>query len=1154
MKKNNKKIASTIVATSVLISSTPIQTFANEIDEQIDNINSIITSEDTIEESTDEGLENTEQDSTKEDNVEEDIIEEDNTIKEDDTIKEEDTVKKEDTVKEDDVLNSTDSSLPLTDESVANEDIQKNKALNLTVDNKYIVSTLDDLKLLRTEINDNNLDTTGIIVELGADIDFSTESEWESIGTKTNGFKGTFDGKGFKLKNLSLNGVSFVGIFDYADNAVFKNINIENINIVSPIGTNVGIICGTAINGFTASNITANNVIINGNSNTGVILGLIYYEATMDNITISNTTLSGGQYVGGVVGYGYGNFTNIKSNVTIEKATNAGGLAGQINSATSKTTNILSNINVNVNMENITGMAGGVSGAILGDTTISGVTVEGVLISSSRGAGGVTGQFSGSGPNSIECSNININVNSIKSSSSGGIVGTVDYLILEINNVDVRTDIVSTSNSGGIIGYMSGIFLIKDANVVGNISSNSISGGIIGCSFNGGEINNTSVISTITANSVAGGIIGQSNGNITANNNKFNGEIVSQRVAGGIFGANYNDLIATENTVNAKITSRGNTGGFAGNIYGNSNTISQNIINVEIENKAVNTGGMIGFFAGGTKLVENNDVSASIIGTNYVGGMFGEVTGGKLDTLNNTVDVNIQADNSVGGIAGIGRVVLSSIKNNKVKAIISGSNEVGGIAGRAIGHVIENNKVDVQITAVDSVGGIAGASMDTNSKFSKNSISGSLTATSKTGGITGNTYPVSIDNNLIIMNITADNNAGGIIGYTNQAGSDVSKVTDCVVVVNLTGNNSTNALVGQADYAEVSNVYYDSEVCLLPDALGIALKTSQMQGKGAIGVVNLDFENIWTLNKEFYPTFEQINYAPDIIPNQNVVDSVITITQYDKFNPMDYITVEDFEGDEVTVTIKEDINTSNYGTFKITYVATDIHGLSSELALNLKINPVMVGINNIPTITIDNLIGNNLVLTQGQHYNPLDNVTAFDKEDNDITKDIEVIENTVNINRPGEYKVVYKVTDSQGATVTKEIKVIVIPKLISLNNAPVINAGKVTINVGDKFNPLDGVTATDKEDGDITKNIEVIENTVDTTKAGKYKVVYKVTDSQGTIVTKEIKVIVKDKTTVLDDNTSTDKPQTGDYTFMSVWAGFISMLTLGFVNRKKNRK
>ena len=50
MKKNNKKIASTIIATSVLISSTPIQTFANEIDEQIDNINSIITNEDTIEE------------------------------------------------------------------------------------------------------------------------------------------------------------------------------------------------------------------------------------------------------------------------------------------------------------------------------------------------------------------------------------------------------------------------------------------------------------------------------------------------------------------------------------------------------------------------------------------------------------------------------------------------------------------------------------------------------------------------------------------------------------------------------------------------------------------------------------------------------------------------------------------------------------------------------------------------------------------------------------------------------------------------------------------------------------------------------------------------------------------------------------------------
>ncbi|WP_242982960.1 Ig-like domain-containing protein [Clostridium perfringens] len=58
---------------------------------------------------------------------------------------------------------------------------------------------------------------------------------------------------------------------------------------------------------------------------------------------------------------------------------------------------------------------------------------------------------------------------------------------------------------------------------------------------------------------------------------------------------------------------------------------------------------------------------------------------------------------------------------------------------------------------------------------------------------------------------------------------------------------------------------------------------------------------------------------------------------------------------------------------------------------------------------------------------------------------------------------------------------------------------------------MEGVTATDKEDGDITKDIKVIENNVDTEKAGDYKVIYKVTDSEGASKTKEINVKVNEK-------------------------------------------
>lgn len=73
---------------------------------------------------------------------------------------------------------------------------------------------------------------------------------------------------------------------------------------------------------------------------------------------------------------------------------------------------------------------------------------------------------------------------------------------------------------------------------------------------------------------------------------------------------------------------------------------------------------------------------------------------------------------------------------------------------------------------------------------------------------------------------------------------------------------------------------------------------------------------------------------------------------------------------------------------------------------------------------------------------------------------------------------------------------------------PAINAEDKIVNLGDEFNPLDGVTAIDALGNDITEKIEVVENTVDTSKEGEYKVVYKVADDNGKEATREIKVTV----------------------------------------------
>lgn len=147
-----------------------------------------------------------------------------------------------------------------------------------------------------------------------------------------------------------------------------------------------------------------------------------------------------------------------------------------------------------------------------------------------------------------------------------------------------------------------------------------------------------------------------------------------------------------------------------------------------------------------------------------------------------------------------------------------------------------------------------------------------------------------------------------------------------------------------------------------------------------------------------------------------------------------------------------------------------------------------------------------------------------------------------------------------------------------LNAIPTINASDKTLTVGDTFNPLDGVTASDKEDGDITEKVEVLSNDVDTSKAGTYTVIYKVTDSKGASSTKTITVTVKGKDTqkpTIDDNkkpsaTDTDKkpastdkqttsnsPKTGDSTNMTTWLAlmFVSLgLLAGVFTVRKSRK
>ncbi len=249
--------------------------------------------------------------------------------------------------------------------------------------------------------------------------------------------------------------------------------------------------------------------------------------------------------------------------------------------------------------------------------------------------------------------------------------------------------------------------------------------------------------------------------------------------------------------------------------------------------------------------------------------------------------------------------------------------------------------------------------------------------------------------------------------------------------------------------------------------------------------------------------------------------TVPAYTEIDKgtpFNVLTGVTVSDVEDTEMnTSDIKltpSVINVSNPGVKVVNYQITDsdLNVVTAKQVVVVKDDTIKVGENYI-------LQAQNYTLRLGQVDTSDSGIIGhsqakvYSKATGSwLPNEQIVVDKGSYTNAVDKYTdVTLKVKNEEATSLTREVTVIT-------GESPVITAPTFTeLELKDEFSVMDGVSATDAEDGTITV-IDKSVDSVDTTKPGIYPIDYTVTDSDGnkTVVTQV--VVVNDGSIEIGDN------------------------------------
>ena len=162
----------------------------------------------------------------------------------------------------------------------------------------------------------------------------------------------------------------------------------------------------------------------------------------------------------------------------------------------------------------------------------------------------------------------------------------------------------------------------------------------------------------------------------------------------------------------------------------------------------------------------------------------------------------------------------------------------------------------------------------------------------------------------------------------------------------------------------------------------------------------------------------------------------------------------------------------------------------------LEISSVLINTN--PVLTVENI-----TIFASKPVNLLDYAQCYDLEEGDLTSKV-VVESTDLVNKTGTYYATYYVEDKYGYFDRKTAMITVIG---DSNDPPTIDATDKYVNQYDVIDYFQGVSAYDKQDGDLTSLVKLL-NLIDTSQVNDQELCYSVTDFDAATTSKCIIVHV----------------------------------------------